>query len=374
MYFKKKLIFITVLLLTMSCGVPSFLDTIPGKASDEINNLLTEAPPVEDLIPDLQSEKRCGDLVCDGPENEENCKIDCLLDSGVLPEDQNIENLIPEDLLSENLIPDELLSEDTDMEVYQVLNPSSNVLLHVLVLRPENWDGAPLPTLVLVPGGVSSGSKFTVGKNEAQQMALQGYTIVVFDPDGRGESAGEEDYNGFIHQDGLAAVVDFITQLPQVDQHRIGMVSYSYGITMASGTLARYPELPVIFLIDWEGPANREDTTTGCTPGSRINWEDCENQDFWEEREAQTFIENVRIPYQRLQNQKDHVQPDLSHALDMINAAVDGEPPWVRLNNYAPDQKYDPLAPPEMLSNQGTSPLWVLILTYSDFMFTEFAP
>ena len=32
---------------------------------------------------------------------------------------------------------------------------------------------------------------------------------------------------------------------------------------MASGVLSRYPDLPIKFLSDYEGPANRDDTA-GC--------------------------------------------------------------------------------------------------------------
>ena len=91
-------------------------------------------------------------------------------------------------------------------------------------------------------------------------MADKGVAIVVFDPDGRGPSEGVDDDNGHLQQDGLAAVIEYAATLAEVDESRIGLVSYSYGVTMAAGALARYPNLPVLFLIDWEGPANRNDT------------------------------------------------------------------------------------------------------------------
>ena len=90
---------------------------------------------------------------------------------------------------------------------------------------------------------------------------------MIFDPDGRGLSVGVEDYDGFIHQDGLAEIIRFSASLPEVDPERIGVISFSYGVTMAAGALARYPDLPVRFLIDMEGPADRNDTG-GCSPYS----------------------------------------------------------------------------------------------------------
>ena len=36
--------------------------------------LPTGRPPIQD-----RSEKRCGDGVCDGPENPQNCPVDCVM-------------------------------------------------------------------------------------------------------------------------------------------------------------------------------------------------------------------------------------------------------------------------------------------------------
>ncbi len=57
----------------------------------------------------------------------------------------------------------------------------------------------------------------------------------------------------------------------------------------------------------------------------------------------------VRVPYQRIQAEKDHVQPDNAQAILMVNNAVNGGVPWVRLNDEAPNQTYDPANPPAML-------------------------
>jgi hypothetical protein len=66
----------------------------------------------------------------------------------------------------------------------------------------------------------------------------------------------------------------------------------------------------------------------------------CENETFWSEREAETFITQVRVPYQRLQFESDHARDDSNHSVIMVNAAVYGGAPWVRLNNYPPNQTY----------------------------------
>lgn len=237
-------------------------------------------------------------------------------------------------------------------DTYWVRNLTSRARLYVEIVHPEGWDGETLPALVLVPGGSSAGGPAFLGPRPiAATIAAGGYTVVVFDPDGRGKSEGNEDYNGFQQQDGLAAVIQFTATLPEADAARIGVVSYSYGITMASGALARHPDLPVRFLIDWEGPATRDDTG-GCDGAGLGHLQDlaaCDDESFWQEREALTFIAGLPLPYQRLQSEKDHVQPDVLHALRMVNAAVEGGAPWVRLNLDAPNQTYGLDAPPAML-------------------------
>jgi dienelactone hydrolase len=82
----------------------------------------------------------------------------------------------------------------------------------------------------------------------------QGIVMVDFAPQGRGGSGGQDNFNGKVHQDDLKAIVDFVSQRSFVQQDNIGVPSFSYGVVFATGALSRYPEMPVAFLIDWEGP------------------------------------------------------------------------------------------------------------------------
>jgi pimeloyl-ACP methyl ester carboxylesterase len=201
----------------------------------------------------------------------------------------------------------------------------------------------------------------------ASSLANAGYTVVVFDPDGRGRGEGSEDNNGFVQQDGLAAIVQFAATLPEVNADEMGLVSFSYGVTLASGVIARYPNLNVQFLIDWEGPADRNDTG-GCDEdrtGHLVGMVGCDDEMFWAEREALTFISRIGVPYQRLQTKRDHAQPDVLSALQMVNAAVDGQSPWVRLNDLPPNQTYDPSASPPMLPDAVDGKLMDLIVEYA---------
>ncbi|MFZ5821059.1 MAG: alpha/beta hydrolase family protein [Chloroflexota bacterium] len=271
----------------------------------------------------------CGDGVCEGPENAQNCPADCSLTPDPSPTGRG--------------------------KQHTVTNPSSGAALYVGVFFPDSWDGqSNLPALVLVPGGSGNSGGFlkqTPAGSTVDAVNQAGYVAVVFDPDGRGQSGGTEDYNGFIHQDGLAEVIRLAATLPGVDPARIGLVTYSYGITMGAGALARHPDLPVKFLIDWEGPADRDDTG-GCDDaglGHLKQVASCTDEAFWAQREASAFISQIRVPYQRIQSEKDHVQPDNAHAILMVNNAVNGEVPWVRLNDETPNQTYDPANPPAML-------------------------
>ncbi len=253
-------------------------------------------------------------------------------------------------------------------QTYSVTNPTTNAKLHVQVFAPQDTSKK-YPALVLVPGGTGDSKAFT---DDALRMASAGIVAITFDPDGRGKSTGQEDYNGHKQQDGLAAVVRFAATLPNVDAQKIGIATYSYGITMGSGALARHPDLPVKFLIDWEGPADRN-YTSGCSADNRgrIQWQPCSDNAWWSEREAVNFIGKIRVPYQRIQSEKDHVQPNNAHAVDMINAAIKGGVPWVRLNDYPPNQTYDPQSPPPMFPEQMDQQLAQTVIRYARELFTK---
>jgi len=80
------------------------------------------------------------------------------------------------------------------------------------------------------------------------------------------------------------------------------------------------------------------------------------------------------VPYQRVQSQSDHVQPNNNHAIDILNAAVAGDVPWVRLNEYPPDQTYDANNPPAMLEDALDKQIDVVIARYAEYIITEVLP
>jgi hypothetical protein len=267
-------------------------------------------------------------------------------------------------------------SYETVLEEFEVVAPSGNTL-YGLIRRPDpaKHPGLCLAAVVLVPGGINPGRTAALS-DEAQMLSAAGMVVLTFNAEGRvdsrapddKESEGSEDYNGFRGQDGLRAVVEYALALPYVIADNVGIRSQSYGITMAAGCLGRYPELPVKYLVDGEGPPDsyvtcKETWSLDADPSNdqtelifgilgRYSTErnpSEENIAFWAEREAVRFIGGYRGRYLRLQATWDHAQPpsnqnevaafDLpptwwrnKHAAEIVNAAVAGGVPWVRVN------------------------------------------
>ena len=345
---------LVVLLLACSLSAPASSPTAPSTA--------TAPPPAtpQPPAPAGGSERRCGDGICDGPEDATVCPEDCGDHTARTPQADAPGSA----------------EAGSDEHTYWVTNPTSGARLYVLVLHPGQWAGDPLPTLVLIPGGTGDSSHFLEPRPSGQRLADGGFAIVIFDPDGRGKSGGQEDQNGHTHQDGLAAIIQFAATLPEVDPDRIGIVTWSYGVTMGSGVLARHPELPVRFLIDWEGPANRDDTG-GCDESKvgHLQGHPCDDEAFWVEREASTFALGLQVPYQRYQSQEDHAQPDNDHALLMINNATaethggHGRAPWTRLNGLAPNTVHDLDDPPAMIAEDQEKRVEQMIVHCAEELF-----
>ena len=292
------------------------------------------------------------------------------------------------------------------VEAFALVAPSGNTV-YGLIRRPDVGinPGHTFPAVILVPGGVGAGRQ-DVYRREARALSEAGMVVVCFNAEGRVSeqgasdlrSEGEEDYNGFRHQDGLARIVEMVAALAYVDPGNVGLWSQSYGITMAAGCAGRYPDLPIAYLVDGEGPSDSFVTcfgprylagdhppgrAAGVQFGRRGTWEDPspENSQWWAEREAVRYIGRFRGRYLRLQATWDHAQPPDSveeidmyyhpngwpgggpawwhnkHATDMINAAIEGGVPWARVNlpeqgnavNAAYDAEHQPVFLPGAL-------------------------
>ncbi len=280
-------------------------------------------------------------------------------------------------------LPDEKPEKDsyeTIVEEFDLVAPSGN-RLYGMIRRPDPALYADLcfPGVVLVPGGINPGRLMALGR-DAKLLAGAGMVVVTFNAEGRADdtpddirSEGTEDFNGYRHQDGLCALVQYAMGLPYVISENVGISSQSYGITMAAGCVGRYPQIPVKYLVDGEGPPYsfvtchgprflagdlKKYTTVEEIFGRQATWQDdsTENLEWWSEREAVNFIGDFRGFYLRLQATWDHAQlPENAaeiatydqpegwpgggpawyhnkHTNDIVNAAVQGGVPWVRVN------------------------------------------
>ena len=238
------------------------------------------------------------------------------------------------------LIPCGTLVAGSTIEETWVTNPSSGVEIHTTVIYPDTFDSSgSFPGIVLVPGGSGTGNGF-FASGHAQALADLGVVSIYFDPDGRGQSTNggtyvDEDYCGFIQQDGLRAILQHLVAIPGVDPENIGVQSRSYGITMAAGCLGRYPTTPrVKYLVEWEGPAERTDTAA---PNGHVPVPPSD-EEFWYEREPGNFINDFGGYVLFMQSEVDHVQPDNAHTILLNNRAVhqsysgEGRAFWTRVN------------------------------------------
>ncbi len=192
-----------------------------------------------------------------------------------------------------------------------------------------------LPGLVISPAihqGVDSllGSSAIVN---AMEIAALGYIVLIHDPAGRGESWGEEDFGGPEQQDDVAQAIAALA----ADRHctgRVGVLSLSLGLVAAVGALAR-GDLPVSWLVDWEGPCDRETITAGGTMLVPAAGHALTDESWWQPRDATQAVSRLRCGYVRLQAFPDHAQPsELRHARRMLTAAASGGLPWFQLNDH----------------------------------------
>jgi hypothetical protein len=231
----------------------------------------------------------------------------------------------------------------------------------IRIKKPEG-DG-PFPVLI----GIAGGDGMYAFQSELPTSLLEkGIMTVDFAPQGRGESEGDDNHHGFVHQDDLKAIVDFVSGLDLVQKDNIGILSYSYGVVLATGALARYPEMPVAFLIDWEGPScpgkdlqrglendeawaydtirflnNGREPAPEELPHLLIHGGSIFDEAYWAERDASCFSADLPCPYLRVQFDQDHAQgSSKTHMIAIINAATMNSGQWTRCNDNPPNIIY----------------------------------
>ena len=215
-----------------------------------------------------------------------------------------------------------------------VVNPATGASLAVYVDAPQG--SGPFPALVAVPGGTSAGGE-EISEGARRRFAAAGVVLVRFDPDGRGQSGGTEDFQGARQQAGVRAVIDWAVAQPYIQDDRVGVMSSSAGLLMAAPALAGGPH-HARFLLDWEGPPTQA-WLTGCLPGAGgIEWRRrCDDTAFWSERSALLALPRIGVPYWRVQGMPDHKDfTDHQMVYMALDAAASGHLPWVRINDAPP--------------------------------------
>jgi hypothetical protein len=246
----------------------------------------------------------------------------------------------------------EFLPNGTSSLAIPSLN-GNQISLHIV--KPDG-DG-PFPVLIGIAGGDGMYAFYQLELPE--RLRQSGIVTVDFAPQGRGISQGQDNYHGHVHQDDLKAVVDFVSQLPFAQKDNIGVISFSYGVTLATGALARYPNMPVAFLIDWEGPScpakdiqrgikndeswaqnivrllsGGEEKTAHEYGELRIHGGALSDEAYWVERDASRFAGELPCPYLRVQFDVDHAQgPYKYHMMEIINAVTERSKQWTRCND-----------------------------------------
>jgi hypothetical protein len=152
---------------------------------------------------------------------------------------------------------------DTVIEEFDLLSPHGDRIYGML----RHPDPGAHPNLcfaavIMIPGGINPGRLLARGY-EAQLLAGAGMVVATFNAEGRGDdsgndiaSEGAEDCNGHRNQDTLREILLYVMDLDYVIAENVGIKTQSFGIAMGAGCLGRYPELPVKYLIDGEGPPN----------------------------------------------------------------------------------------------------------------------
>jgi hypothetical protein len=243
------------------------------------------------------------------------------------------------------------------VETLWVVNPTSGCSLYVHIHRPvEAGPSAQVPAVVLVPDLGAAGTTF---EGFADSLATEGFAVLHFDADGRGRSGGTEDYDGYRQQDGLAACLESLAVRTYVDSENMGIYSRGYGIVMATGMVARHATPRVKFLMDWEGPSDRYQTSSDS--GGHVPVP-VDSDAFWVEREAGRFIKSVPGAYLRYQSATDHSGriADNHHAVALIDSATSttrggsGIAVWTRVNDSVmnPENKTYSLADPPLWTRE----------------------
>jgi len=220
------------------------------------------------------------------------------------------------------------------------LTNASGYRLYAEVHGPD--DDTIRPGVVLVPGRDQPGSIFCGSGYllTADELAFRGFRVLHFDPVGRGRSWGHDDFCGEEGQDSLRAALDCFVARRDVASGQVGVVSFSMGLALAAPVLAREGlRLGVRFLLDWEGPADRDAIMRGgaLPPAARTALA-ASPAEFWELREPMHWVGQIPCAYVRIQARADHANKrGWQNSLELVSRATRGLASSTRLNGNEAD-------------------------------------
>ena len=180
--------------------------------------------------------------------------------------------------------------------------------------------GRCLPTVVVMPPGLQEGVK-DIETQWSDALVDLGYWVLHWDPRGRGSSTGQELANGPEGASDAAALLRWASALPNVDSHRITLLSRSFGGALAAGALAQHSDLGPNLWIDYEAPGWLLEDIQYVEGRSREQLEAMAIDElWWHERSPAYWAPNILTPYVRLQGLPDHAQgPRFEHAQDILD-------------------------------------------------------
>ena len=202
------------------------------------------------------------------------------------------------------------------------------------IWRPSTAAAA-LPAVVWVgdhQGGIAAathpGAPLT-----AADAAAAGFVVLALDLAGRGDSTGEDDHGGPEHADNITCAVQHLASLPHVDPTRIGLVGLGLGAPVCVAAAAS--GAPVAWVLDWEGPVDRETLLSVC-PDAPLGVDDAV---WWSDRDTLGQLARLDCGYVRLQSEDDHLNTEeLRHAQRALFAVSQRHNPppgaWFQINHH----------------------------------------
>lgn len=219
------------------------------------------------------------------------------------------------------------------------LTNSSGYRIRVHIVEPD--DHTPRPGVLLVPGRDRSSAVFRhpLYLLNADELAVRGLRVHTFDPVGRGESWGHDDFFGSEGQDSFRTTLEYIHNRRRVQRDAVGVVTFSLGLALAARQLALHGErLGTRVLVDWEAPNDRAAVLRGgdIPPSARAAL-DRDPERFWDCREPMNWIGQIPCAYVRIQSRPGHRQGnDVDAALQLTREAVRGASALCQLNDNPP--------------------------------------